>query len=847
MRGEQLLDRIAGAVLDAAPVDWDAAESTADESARPFIRHLRLVASVGQLHREVMPAAAAAESEERGVVHWGHLRLIDSIGRGTFGEVFRAWDTRLDREVALKLIPAAHTVPPAGESTIIQEGRLLAKIRHPNVVTIYGAEQIGGQIGLWMEFVHGRTLEQQLQDGTTFPAADLVHVGVELCRAVTAVHSAGLLHRDIKTHNVMRADDGRIVLMDFGAGTELAEGASPADVAGTPLYLAPEVLAGGSATVRSDVYSLGVLLYRLATKSYPVKGRSMQDVRDAHARGERIDVHMLRSHVRPALAAVIERACDPEPERRYQTAEALGRDLAALRPRSTAVRIRNALAVAAVVAISVLLASEARARLSGEGRTGLASRLAALVAGASDPLDHPVIVVRPFRNTGDPADSTLADLITDGVIRRLGLVEGLQVRGLETSLRLADEKDDLASIGRRLGVNLALDGDVRFANERLHVRAALLSVTGERLWSEPFDRAVASEGDIAAMVDDLARAIVNRLRLELGPTRMQYPTDLATLRMYLQAHALRGSRGARNLKAIELYKTVIDAYPDHAPALADLAATYGDLGAQYPTVGADSLPPDEARALLWPLAQRALEIDESLAEAHAAMGFFHALDLHWEDAEKAFLKALVLEPTRSTLRSDYVLSVLVPTGRLSEAIEVLEQGLENDPGSLDLRRVLARVQLNHRAFEEALNNARLVLARDPSFPFVEQFAAWAQLFKGDRADALDWFETFSSGNDRIAGTADDLPGVKGWIHAINGRRAEAVAIAESPQFSRLPLRRAEIYGLLGDAEKTLQALEDQADLNPLRAAFYLTYPELSVLDNDPRVADFRRRRLGLQD
>src|SRR6185503_15538567 len=235
MDGEQLLDQIAGAVLDSEEVDWATAESSADESARPFIRHLRLVASVGQLHRSIEPPAPSASSREGAGDQWGHLRLIEQIGRGTFGEVFRAWDTRLDREVALKLLPAASS-PTGHESTITHEGRLLARVRHPNVVTIYGAEQIGDRVGLWMEFVRGRTLEQALKTGET-RARDVVHIGIELCRAVSAVHAAGLLHRDIKAHNVMRADDGRTVLMDFGAGADLADGA-PAVPAGTPLYLA---------------------------------------------------------------------------------------------------------------------------------------------------------------------------------------------------------------------------------------------------------------------------------------------------------------------------------------------------------------------------------------------------------------------------------------------------------------------------------------------------------------------------------------------------------------------------------------------------------------------------------
>ena len=167
----------------------------------------------------------------------------------------------------------------APATSIIEEGRLLARVRHPNVVTIYGAERIENRIGLWMEFVKGRTLEQILEQDTVLSESETVAIGLELCRAVSAVHGAGLLHRDIKAHNVMRSEDGRIALMDFGTGRKLDDDAS-LDLAGTPLYLAPEVLQGQPATVRSDLYSLGVVLYHLVTGSYPVRGRTVREIRD---------------------------------------------------------------------------------------------------------------------------------------------------------------------------------------------------------------------------------------------------------------------------------------------------------------------------------------------------------------------------------------------------------------------------------------------------------------------------------------------------------------------------------------------------------------------------------------
>ena len=175
--------------------------------------------------------------------YWGHLRVLEQIGRGAFGHVYRAWDTRLEREVALKLLPASTANSDSRATSIIEEGRLLARVQHPNVVTIYGAEQIGTRIALWMELVRGRTLQQMLRQGKSFTPVEVVSIGTELCQAIQAVHAAGLLHRDIKPHNVILADDGRIFLMDFGTGLEAAawgaaetgtvDGCSPRRRAGT--------------------------------------------------------------------------------------------------------------------------------------------------------------------------------------------------------------------------------------------------------------------------------------------------------------------------------------------------------------------------------------------------------------------------------------------------------------------------------------------------------------------------------------------------------------------------------------------------------------------------------------
>ena len=320
--GEPRITELAGAILDGTPIDW----SAIDAEDQQLLAALKLVGGVADFHRNLQ-----REDEGAALEHWGHLRILERIGRGSFGDVYRAWDTRLDREVALKLLPALPAAGIGGRS-IIHEGRLLARVRHPNVVAIYGAEQIGSRVGLWMEFVRGRTLDQVLRDGRTFTVAEIVEIGVELCRAVAAVHDASLLHRDIKAQNVALADDGRVVLMDFGSGRDFSE--HPAsDMTGTPLYLAPEILDGQPASVRSDVYSVGVLLYHLLTGRYPVTGDSLQELRTNHARGSRAPLQDQCPDLPKRIVSVVERALARNPAARYPSIQEMAAAFVALRAR----------------------------------------------------------------------------------------------------------------------------------------------------------------------------------------------------------------------------------------------------------------------------------------------------------------------------------------------------------------------------------------------------------------------------------------------------------------------------------------------------------------------------------
>jgi serine/threonine protein kinase len=347
-----LLD-LAGRVSDGVAVDWDEQERCAtSEEERRMVRHLRLLDSVASIHRTqpeadfrdplelsgtvestltedmtLAPGELPADEEHR----WGHLEIREKIGAGAFGEVFRAWDANLDREVALKLLKKEPSTRESLASSVLKEGRLLARVRHTNVVTVFGAETHDQRVGLWMELVRGRSLADLLGEQGKLGAREAALIGLDLCRALTAVHGAGLVHRDLKARNVMREEGGRILLMDFGAGRDLRdiEGQEDRTISGTPLYIAPEIYEGQAATPRSDVYSLGVLLFHLVTGTYPVQAPSLRKLATKHRRGETRLLRDERSDLPEAFVNVVERALERDPQNRFATAGQMEQALSA--------------------------------------------------------------------------------------------------------------------------------------------------------------------------------------------------------------------------------------------------------------------------------------------------------------------------------------------------------------------------------------------------------------------------------------------------------------------------------------------------------------------------------------
>lgn len=358
---DEALAESAGRIADGRDEGWDEAldEGGVGEGERVALRR---VARIARAWRDlgVRPGAEPAGGAPP-LFHWGHLEVREKLGEGSFGDVYRAWDPALEREVALKLRRAGEDETLARAE--LAEARRLARVRHPNVLTVHGVDVRDGRAGFWSELIRGETLETQLAARGTLGAPEAAAIGLDLCRALAAVHAAGMAHGDVKAGNVMREAGGRIVLMDFGSGGELSAGVAGGAatlLTGTPLSAAPEALAGGAPSPAADQYSLGALLFRLVTGRHPVGATTLAELREKHARGERESLRAARPDLPSAFVTAVERALDPEPSRRWPDAGAFERALAGaivppapapLAPR--ALRARGGMLVAAALLVAV--------------------------------------------------------------------------------------------------------------------------------------------------------------------------------------------------------------------------------------------------------------------------------------------------------------------------------------------------------------------------------------------------------------------------------------------------------------------------------------------------------------
>lgn len=495
---EEPLLGAAGRIADGEEVDWASLSDTDPNVASELALVAQIAAGHRQLHQllPVTPDTPPHLVPDR--ARWGHLDLLNIVGRGSYGIVYRAWDTRLERLVALKLFHGA-----AEPAAVMEEGRMLARLRHEHVVAIYGADVIDGVAGIWMELVHGRTLDTIVNGGGPLTARDAAAIGVDIAKALSAVHAAGLLHCDVKAQNVVQESGGRVVLMDFGAGRlapEMRDEDQIVDVAGTPRYMAPELFhPGASATRATDIYSLGVLLYFLVTGRYPVAGTTLSELRRNHEVGAVRSLRDINPGLPTALIDAVTQATARDPAERPESAAIVQGMLATVAAQPAAAE-RGGRPIWWFLAPAVLLLIA----------------LAVWAVGSLAPVAPQAnsLAVLPLRNlTGDPSQQHVADALSEALIAQLAQVEGIDVASptAVASLRSQFERE----IADRVGVRYLLAGSVVQADGRLRVNMMINDPrAGRTLWAAEFDRGADRLGDLRT---DIVRWVATQLAVPVPP------------------------------------------------------------------------------------------------------------------------------------------------------------------------------------------------------------------------------------------------------------------------------------------------------------------------------------------
>jgi eukaryotic-like serine/threonine-protein kinase len=597
-----------------------------------------------------------------------HYRITAAIGAGGMGEVYRATDTRLGREVALKVLPAAMASDPERLARFEQEARAVAALNHPHIVTLYSVEQADGINFLTMELVEGDSLAVAIPEHG-LPLDRILGLGTALAEALAAAHDKGIVHRDLKPANVMVTTDGRVKVLDFGLAKDLrpagitdatmtAAGHTQAGVVmGTPAYMSPEQLGGRGVDHRTDIFSLGIMLYQMASGRRPFSGESSVELASAILRDAARPLGEARPELPAALAQVVQRCLEKDRERRIQTA------------REVATALRGVLQ-----------------HPSSSGTRSVA----------------PSIAVLPFANmSADKDQDYFSDGLAEEIIHLLAQIPNLKVIARTSAFAFRGRNEDIRRIAQALDVTHVLEGSVRRAGDRIRVTAQLIAASdGAHVWSERYDGDLR---DIFAMQDEISAAISRALRVKLSGEAQapRYQPKLPAYEAYLQAkhHTARVTPESMELSR-KCLEAAIELDPDFGLAHVGMAFYWVALTIFGGCPASQAVP--AARAAN----ERALRCDPSLPEAHALLGFLAAcFDYDWTAAERHFAAPLARQVGFSIVRSAYGAFQFF-RGHVDDAIAITEQKIAEDPlevwPRMNLHAFLQAAGRDREAYDQAL-------------------------------------------------------------------------------------------------------------------------------------------------
>lgn len=828
----------------------------------------------------------------------GRYEIRSLLGEGGMGEVYLAEDTTLRRKVAVKLLPAEFTADRDRLRRFEREAFAASSLNHPNILTIheFGAEN--GRHFIATEFIDGESLRQHMKE-RRLELHEVLEIGVQVASALSAAHVARIVHRDIKPENIMVRKDGIVKVLDFGlaklaeheheksapdaeAPTKALHRTEPGVVMGTVSYMSPEQARGREMDARTDVWSLGVVLYEMIAGRLPFEGETKTDVLGLILHKEPPPLTQLGAHVPTELDRIVNKALRKDKEERYQGVKDLGLDLKSLKRRlefeaeleRKGTSDRNSQAQGAATAsegeAGTVETSQLTARATGQAgssihttssaeyivagikrhKRGVGLVLAALVlaiAGVaylyfvrSARASINSVAVMPFVNVGnDPNAEYLSDGLSESLINNLSQLPQLKVIARSSTFKYKGKEIDPEEVAKTLGVGAIVTGRIIQRGDELQISVELINAQDKtQMWGEHYTRRAA---DLQAVEAEIARTVSEKLRLRLTGAQEQQLAKQATANPQAYQLYLNGLFYARK-GGYEGYKKALDYYTQAVALDPKFALAYADMSGAYDILTVSGANSAEMLAKGRAAAQKALELDDSLAEAHNAMASIKQDEWDWAGAEYESRRAIELNPNLAGAHSSYA-DHLLQIGRTAEALAEVKRAQELDPLRIGFKTHEGAILFRARRYDEAIQVFQNIIKSQPDSPGAHAYLGYTYAMKGQYAEAIAEYQK----NINLNGETPSALCYLGHAYAKSGKRDEALAILDKLKTTIdyvSPFELAVLYIGLGDTAAALDALERAYREHDLQMQGLKLDPYYDDLRSEARFQNILRR-MGL--
>lgn len=776
-----------------------------------------------------------------------HYKILEKLGEGGMGIVYKAHDTKLDRIVALKFLPHHLTANDAEKARFLQEARAAATLNHPNVCTIYRIDEHNDQQFIEMEYVEGETLRKKISD---MPVKQVIEFAIQIGEALAEAHLKGIVHRDVKAENIMVNTKNQVKVMDFGlaklkGSLKLTRTSS---TVGTLAYMAPEQIQGGEVDARSDIFSFGIVLFEMLTGKTPFRGEHEASMMYSIVNEEPESVLKHKPDISPELDRIIHRALEKDPADRYQHTDDMVSELRRLQKQTTKVSRASLTEMPAMKQQSTDQISQTKQTSPNSKKKILIGLIALLVvattviayifAGKQEAIDS--LAVLPFEDVGAVSGQEyLADGVTESIINNLTKISSLRVVPRSTVFRFKGKETDVQEIGSKLNVSAVLSGRITHRGQSLDVQVDLIDIKREsQLWGNRYQSSI---GELLALQSQITKDVSSKLGLESSDEPKEKLAKHSTentqaYQLYLQGRYYWNKRNAVSIgQAINFFNQAIAIDSTYALAYAGLADCY-IIQSQYAgTPSSITLP------LAQTAARKALELDNSLAEPRVALAFSYFGEFHYDEAEREFKQAIALNPRYPTAYHWYSI-MLVRTGRLDEAELVIKKAYELDPYSPVITLNVGIIYFMRKQYETTISYLRKGLELDPSFKAAYSWLGQVYERMGNIPEAISNAEKAVE----LSGRSSEDVGNLGYILAKHGRKAEALQLIkenENRYYSGTgaAYNIALIYVGLGDKEKVFQWLEQDWKDKSTFIGLIVSDDQWDEYRNDPRFIELMKK------